>query len=439
MSSKSSPLWRNWGRNQVVAPKSRVFAKSVAEVQETIVAAVVDGRQLRAVGAGHSFSSIAVAPSVQLDLAGLSGLISIDLDRSRATFAAGTKLHDAGALLAEHGLAMQNLGDIDTQTLSGAISTGTHGTGGAFGGIATQVVGATLALANGELLTVDESQNTHLLPAVQVGLGALGVLVEVTLQCVPSFLLEAIEIPEDLDAVLEALPERVAAVDHFEFYWFPHTKVALTKTNTRLPSTSPTVSIPPLKRWLDDTILGNRVFAVTCAVGHTLPAVVPAINRLATKGVAQRTYTEASTSVFASPRTVRFVEQEYAVPAETVPEVLRQINSLIERRGWKISFPLEVRFAAADDTWLSTAFGRKTGYIAIHRYFRDNPREYFSAVEEICRAVGGRPHWGKMHTQKARQLAVSYPQFNEFRAVRESLDPGHLFTNGYIRTVLDDL
>ena len=207
-----------------VRPQRVEFPDSTAAVQRAVKAAAARGMQVKAVGAGHSFSGIAVASGVLLDLTDLTGLVSADRERGRVTVRAGTRLHQIPRLLAPYGLAMQNLGDIDRQSISGAISTGTHGTGAGFGGIATQVTGATLVTADGELLVVDESQNAELLPAVALGLGALGILVEVTLQCVPAFLLHAVERPEGLGEVLGSLNERVAASDHFEFYWFPHTE-----------------------------------------------------------------------------------------------------------------------------------------------------------------------------------------------------------------------
>ncbi len=127
---------------------------------------------------------------------------------------------------------------------------------------------------------------------------------------------------------------------------------------------------------------------------------------------------------------------EYAIPLEAVPDAMREVRALIERRGWRISFPIEVRSAASDDNWLSTAYGRETGYIAVHRYFREDPREYFTAVEEIMRGFGGRPHWGKLHTQTAETLREVYPRFDDFLRVRDELDPERRFANPYLERVL---
>ncbi|THG28774.1 D-arabinono-1,4-lactone oxidase [Naasia lichenicola] len=434
----SGVRWRNWGRNQSVVPQAVARPITVDAVQEIVRDAAARGQRVKAVGAGHSFTDIAVAPGIQLQLDGLDGLLGVDRATGEATFAGGTRLFQIPALLAPHGLAMQNLGDIDRQSISGAISTGTHGSGTRFGGISTQVSAVLLVIGDGSLLRVSQQENPELLPAVALGLGALGIIVEVTLRCVPALVLRADERPEPLDELLESIVERAGLVDHLDAYWFPHTSAALVKTNTRLePGAIPE---PPsrLRSFVDDELLSNEVFRAVCALGTVAPGLIPGMNRLANAAVAQRTYSDWSHRVFVASRTVRFVEQEYAVPAESLPEVVRQIRAFIDRRDLRISFPVELRFTAADELMLSTASGRATGYVAVHRYYRDDHREYFAGVEDICRAVGGRPHWGKLHTQTAQSLRRLYPRFDEFTAARDRLDPSRTFANGYLDRVLGD-
>ncbi|AZH83335.1 FAD-binding protein [Plantibacter sp. PA-3-X8] len=430
--------WTNWARTERAWPVRVERPDSVGAVQRLVRAAAGAGLPIKAVGAGHSFTGIAVAPGVLLELDALSGLVRVDRERNRVTLRAGTRLHDIPRLLEPYGLAMPNLGDIDRQSVAGAISTGTHGTGMAFGGIATQVVGVTMVTAEGELLTSDAQQEPGLLPALALGLGALGILVEVTLQCVPAFVLHAVERPESLDELLPALLDRAAAVDHFEFYWFPHTATALTKTNHRLPGDAPTRPLRPVAKWVDDTLLANGVYRVLCNTGVVAPATVPRVNRLADRLVGDREFTDRSTRVFTTSRTVRFVEMEYAVPLEHLPTAFARIRALIEERGWRISFPIEVRVAAADELWLSTASGRATGYVAVHRFFREDPGEYFRAVEAIMIELGGRPHWGKLHGRDASSLRGVYPRFDEFVRLRDRLDPGRLFGNRYLARVLGE-
>lgn len=428
--------WQNWARSAQVKPLRVERPRSPEGVQRAVVAAVAQGLTIKAVGAGHSFTGIAVAPGVLLELDDLQGLVSADRASGRVTLLAGTRLHRIPALLAPFGLAMENLGDIDRQSISGAISTGTHGTGAGFGGLAAQVVGATLVTAAGEFLRVDDEHNAEMLPAVALGLGALGILTEVTLQCVPAFAMEAIDEPAPLDDVLANLDHRAEASDHFEFYWFPHTDVALTKRQTRVPESTRRQPLPVIGRWIDETLLSNGVYRLVCAAGQVAPAITPPFNRLAVKLTGDRRYTELSHRVLTQSRTVRFREMEYALPADHVVPAFRAVRALIEQRGWRIEFPIEVRFAAADDRWLSTAHGRDTGYIAVHRYWRADPSEYFEAVEQIMLEHGGRPHWGKLHTLTADRLRESYPRFDDFTALRDQLDPDRRFTNRYLDRVL---
>jgi FAD-linked oxidoreductase len=419
-----------------VRPQSVEFPASADAVQRSVQAALSRGRRIKAVGSGHSFTGIAIAPDVLLDLSDLTGLVTVDAQRRRVTLRAGTRLHQIPGLLAPHGLAMENLGDIDRQTIAGAISTGTHGTGAAFGGISTQIVGATLVTGTGELLRVTEAENAELLPAVALGLGALGILVEVTVQCVPAFLLDATERPEPLLDVLDGLDDRVAATDHFEFYWFPHTDVALTKSNTRLPESAVRSPLPVVGKWVDETLLANGVYRAVCGLGARVPAIVPPFSRLAVTLTGNRDYTDRSNRVFTQRRTVRFREMEYALPAAAARPAFDEMRALIRARGWRISFPVEVRFAAADDRWLSTAHERDSAYIAVHRYWREDPTEYFTAVEQIMLAHDGRPHWGKMHTLDAEALRVRYPRFDDFVTLRDRLDPQRAFQNAYLERVL---
>lgn len=432
--TRPGAVWRNWGRTAQAKPVRAEFPATAEAVERAVGAAARRGLRIKPIGSGHSFSDIAVAPDVLLDLSALSGIVSIDPGTGQVTFGAGTPLHQVPRLLARHGLAMQNLGDIDRQTIAGAISTGTHGTGIAFGGLATQIVGVTIVTGTGETRRIAEGD--PLLAAVSLGLGALGVLVDVTVQCVPAFHLEAVERPEPLEDVVAGLQERAQAADHFEFYWFPHTEVALTKTNRRLPETTPRRPLPRVGRFVDETVLANGVYRGMCAVGSALPPVIPSFSRLATRVTGDRTYLDRSHRVFTQTRGVRFREMEYALPAEHVAGAFAEVRSLIAAKRWRISFPLEVRFASGDDRWLSTAYGRQTGYIAVHRYFREDPTAYFAAVEEIMLAHGGRPHWGKLHSLGADVLRDRYPRFDDFLELRRAFDPDGLFRNAYLDRVL---
>jgi len=430
--------WTNWGRCETANPTEVLRPNTVEAVCDAVTRATATGRLIKVVGSGHSFTGIAVAPDIQVDLGALAGVISVDRERRQVTVGGGTPLWQLTQLLARHGLALENMGDIDRQTISGAISTGTHGTGLAFGGLATQVVGLTLVSGTGELVRIDEEQSSELLPAARVGLGALGIIVEVTLQCVPSFAIHAIERVEPIDDVVATFDERCTHTDHFEFFWFPHTDTAFTKANIRLPAYTPLESTNRVSQWVEEELIENGVLGAICAVGSALPSTVPTLNRTVTRFLSDREHTQRSDRVFTSPRRVRFREMEYAVPYESMGAAFDEVRSLIAERGWHIGFPIEVRAADDDENWLSTAYGRRSAYIAVHRYVRDDPTEYFRAVEQIMRRYDGRPHWGKMHGRTAADLRDTYPRFDDFLAVREKLDPRRTFTNDYLHRVLGE-
>jgi FAD-linked oxidoreductase len=430
--------WRNWGGTTKVHPLRVEFPASTDAVQRAVRAAAARGLRVKAVGAGHSFSDIAAAPDILLDLSDLSGLIRVDRDRRRVTLRAGTHLYRIPKLLAPYGWAMTNLGDIDRQTIAGAISTGTHGTGAGYGGLATQVVGAVLVTADGELLRVDDEENAELLPAVALGLGALGILVEVTLEVVPAFLLHADERREPLADLLPELDTRAQDADHFEFYWFPRTDVAQTKTNTRLPESEPRRPLPRVGRWVEDSLLSNHAYRVLCGASAAVPVLATPLARLGARTIGERNYTDRSTRVFTQHRGVRFREMEYAIPAEHLRAAFEALRDLVERERWPLSFPVEVRVAAGDDRWLSTAHGRDSAYIAVHRYWREDPTDYFTAVEELMQQFDGRPHWGKMHRLDAAVLRTRYPRFDDFVALRDRVDPDRRFGNAYLSRVLGE-
>ncbi|MEU8618600.1 D-arabinono-1,4-lactone oxidase [Streptomyces sp. NPDC048623] len=429
-------VWQNWSGDVRIHPARTVAPATPAEVADAVGAAARNGLRIKAVGSGHSFTSIAATDGVLLRMDRLDGLVSVDRASGLVTVQGGMPLHRINPLLAEHGLAMENLGDIDRQTITGAISTGTHGTGVRFGGIATQVRALDLVLADGSEVHCSAEENPDLFSAARIGLGALGIITTVTLQCVPSYALRCVEEPMPLDRVLADLDQLVDGSDHFEFFWFPHTRTALTKRLTRLPADAALSPVSPLRRWFDDDFVTNTAFEGLLRLGTRFPAAVPAITRLATGAVSSRDYSDVSYRVFASPRDVRFREGEYAVPREHAADVIREIAHWTATHDEKVSFPLEVRFSAADDIPLSPSHRRTSAYIAFHQYHRMPYERYFDAVQSVFDTVDGRPHWGKMHRLDAERLRPRYPRFDEFTALRDRLDPEGLFRNTYLDTVL---
>ncbi|MGY1636189.1 D-arabinono-1,4-lactone oxidase [Geodermatophilus sp. SYSU D00742] len=425
--------WRNWSGNQR-AEAAVVHPASVEEVVAVLTAAAGAGRRVRPVGSSHSFSAIARPEEVQVVLDELCG-VTVGAG-GLVTVGAGTPLYRLNAELARTGWALTNLGDIDRQTVAGALATGTHGTGARFGGLATQVRGLELVTPAGEVLRCDTASHPEVFGAARVGLGALGVVTAVTLQAEPAFALHAVEGPGRLSAALEGFEELMTCTDHVEFYWFPHTDATLVKCNTRVPLAE---GLDPLPRWRavwDDEVLANAAFAGVVAAGRRVPALVPPLARVSARALGARSWTDHSHRVFVSRRRVRFLETEYAVPRRDAPAVLAELRRVHEGGDWRTAFPVEVRLAAADDVPLSTASGRDTAYIAAHVPAGTDPGPWFAAVEAVAGEVGGRPHWGKLHGLDAAVLRERYPRFDEFLAVRDRLDPGGVLANAHLDRVL---
>ncbi|WP_407288148.1 D-arabinono-1,4-lactone oxidase [Streptomyces sp. BP-8] len=433
---RATGAWRNWAGNVTARPARSVAPANTEELAAAVRAAAADGLTVKAAGTGHSFTPAAATDGLLIRPERLTGVRRIDREAGTATVAAGTPLKHLNQTLAAHGLSLTNMGDIMEQTVSGATSTGTHGTGRDSASIAAQITALELVTADGSVLTCSAGENPDVFAAARLGLGALGVISELTFAVEPEFLLTAREEPMPFDEVTDRFEELVTENEHFEFYWFPHTDSCNTKRNNR--SQGPAAPPGKVSGWVEDELLSNGVFQVACTVGRTVPAAIPGIAKISSRALSARTYTDIPYKVFTSPRRVRFVEMEYALPRAVAVTALSELKAQVERAGFKVSFPVEVRTAPADDLALSTASGRDTVYIAVHMY-RGTPYEaYFAAAERIMTAHEGRPHWGKLHTRDAAYLADVYPRFGEFTALRDRLDPDRLFTNAYLRRVLGE-
>ena len=432
--------WQNWAGTATATHARRYEPRTAEAIADAVRDAATAGLVVRALGSGHSFTPAAATDGAAIDLSSWTGVVSADVSTGLVTVRSGTTLRDLNTVLDALGLALPNMGDIDAQTVSGAICTGTHGTGAGLGGIATQVEALELVTGDGELLSVSATSHPELLPAARVSIGALGVITTVTLRCVPTFQLAADERPMPVEEVLDRFEEFAADNDHFEFYWFPYGRNALVKRNNRITAPGDSAATPPpmpgWRRFYEYEVMENAAFGALCRTGRAVPSLVRPLGRLAAATLSARSYSAHSHQVFVTPRRVRFVESEYAVPRESVLEVLAELRLAVPRLSQPVMFPVEVRVAAADDAWLSTAHGRDTAYIAIHQYTGMPYAEYFAAFESITGSAGGRPHWGKMHTLDASRLAEVYPRFADFLQVRDQTDPQRRFSNLYLDQVL---
>ncbi|WP_210589083.1 D-arabinono-1,4-lactone oxidase [Streptomyces sp. GESEQ-35] len=432
--SGKSGTWRNWGGTVAARPAREVEPASVDELVAAVRKAAEDGLTVKAVGSGHSFTSIAATDGVLIRPQLLTGIRNIDREAGTVTVEAGTPLKRLNLALAREGLSLTNMGDIMEQTVSGATSTGTHGTGRDSASIAAQIKGLELVTADGSVLTCSEKENPEIFAGARIGLGALGIVTAITFAVEPVFLLTAREEPMSFDQVTSRFDELWTENEHFEFYWFPHTGSTNTKRNNR--SAGPEQPVGRVAGWFEDEFVSNGLWQAANWVGRTVPATVPTIAQISTRAWSTRTYTDIPYKVFTSPRRVRFVEMEYALPRAALVDTLRELKAMVDRSHLRISYPVEVRTAPADDIALSTASGRDTAYIAVHMFKGTPYQAYFTAAERIFTAHEGRPHWGKVHTRDAEYFAGVYPRFGEFTALRDRLDPERLFQNDYLRRVL---
>ncbi|HEX6313077.1 MAG TPA: D-arabinono-1,4-lactone oxidase [Acidimicrobiia bacterium] len=426
--------WQNWGRNQQCSPAAVEEPESELEVVEAVKRAAAVGQTVKVAASGHSFTDIACTEGRMLRLERLDRVLAIDEEASTVTVEAGIPLWKLNEELARRGLALANLGDIDRQTISGAIATATHGGGARFGGLATFVRALELVTGDGTVMRCSPEEEPEVFACARVGLGALGVVTKLTLECVPAFRLRAVERPTTLDEMLDDFDSIVDGNEHMDFYWWPHTDVATVKVANR--TDDPIRRKPPYKAWRDEVLLSNYLFGALCTVGRLRSAMVPDLMRRTASSLGKTQRVDESHRVLCSRRLVRFVEMEYAVPRADSGSALLRVRELIERERLPVDFPIEIRVAAADDIPLSTAQGRDTAYLAVHLSAGRPNDSYFRGVESIMDDFGGRPHWGKMHFQDASTLAPRYPEWDRFAAVRAKLDPDGRFRNPYLDRVL---
>lgn len=419
--------WTNWSGAVACHPASVHYPRTEDDLRR-IVAACTSDQTVRVAGSGHSFTPVVASDDVLISLENYTGLVSVDMQEKTATVRAGTTLAELTSSLAQHGLAMENMGDIDRQTLAGAIATGTHGTGADLGILATQVSGLRLLTADGSVLDLDPADDDRF-RAAQVSLGALGILTEVTLDLEPQYRLREVEGPRDIETVLAELPELRDRHRNVEFFWFPHTDTALLKTLD--------VTDEPTDRGSDlAETLENGYWEAVCRLGQRVPRLCGPLNRLTARIFDESVRVGPSHRIYPTAREVRFNETEHGVPADEAIDAFRDIRSYVERAGSDVMFPIEFRYVAGDDIPLSPAYGRDSAFIAVHTYHRKPYASFFDGVYDVFADYDARPHWGKLHELTAEDLAQRYPQWETFQRIRGDLDPDGLFTNEYLNRVL---
>jgi L-gulono-1,4-lactone dehydrogenase len=426
--------WVNWAGDQSCRPARVLRPRTRDELAQGIAAAAAAGEKVRVAASGHSFTEAALTAGTMVRLEALRGVQDADRASGLVRVGGGTVIAELNEQLAGLGLAMENLGDIDRQTIAGAISTGTHGTGARLRNISAQVEGLELVLGDGSVRHLSATTDPELLRAARVGVGALGAITAVTLRCVPEFTLLRVDAPHPREEVLDTFGERADGHEHFELFTFPYSDLALLLERNRTEE-------PPAPRrraaaYLNDVALENWALEALAATGKAIPRLIPALSRLAGRLASGGRTSDRSDRVFVNERRVRFTEMEYALPREHGPEAARRVIEWVRSNRYPVFFPIEMRVSAGDDASLSPAHGRDTAYIAVHQYRGMEWRPYFEAVEAIMDDYGGRPHWGKRHFQTAATLAPRYPAWDEFQRARDALDPNRVFSNEYTDRVL---
>lgn len=434
MSTLQAVRWQNWSGSVRGTPRQIARPTNIDELAHSIREYGRDGRYVRVVGSGHSFTPLVQTNDVLMTLDGLQGIESIDSDRGTVTMLGGTRLKRLGEELFARGLAQENLGDINVQSIAGAISTGTHGTGGSFGSLSTQVVGLTLVTASGELLECSPEHNPDIFKAAQVSMGTLGVIAKVILHVVAAKRLHFQGSRKKLADCLDNLERYKQENAHFEFLWLPYTQWVQAKFLNETTEPPSKISF-----WgnFNKIVLENWVFWLLSESCRIVPKLSKTVCKIAGQSIASVDEINYSHLLYSTPRMVRFNEMEYNIPAEHARAVLQEIQECINRYQFEVNFPLEFRFVLADDIWLSPAYQRESAYIAVHMYRGMPYQSYFQHIEEIFKRYQGRPHWGKMHTRTAEELAALYPRWQDFRRIRAELDPQGLFLNDYLRELFD--
>ena len=439
MVTEARTRWTNWGGTYSCSPTRIESPASEEEIAAIVRVAVARGEHVKVIGSGHSFTDIGCTDGCLIKLDNYNKVLDVDRESATITVQAGITILQLSDALAHFGLALENMGDVAYQTISGAISTATHGTGERFRNISSQVTGLSLVLASGDVLRCTPGQDANAFKAAQVGLGALGVLSTVTLRCVPAYNVHSVQQPRRIDELLDQFDELCAKHDHFELFWFPHTEWAQSITNTRTQEPPPrNQRRTGMGAYVNDILLENHAFGLIQRAAQVRRQWIPGLAAITAKTMSRKEMTDRSDRIFANTRLVRFAEMEYAVPREQLIAAVRDIRAMIERKRLLISFPVEVRAVAADDIPLSPAYGRETGYIAVHVYHHFEYEPYFREVEAIMNEHEGRPHWGKLHFQTAATLKSRYPTWDRFISVRDRLDPNRVFGNAYLERVLED-
>ncbi|CAN7175437.1 D-arabinono-1,4-lactone oxidase [Ensifer adhaerens] len=400
--------WRNWVGNQSCIVRHRGAPESEAALAEMVREATAQGLNVRCAGSGHSFTPVALTSGLQLTLSSMQGVVNIDSTRKRVAVKAGTTINQLGKVLKENGLSLINQGDIDSQALAGALTTGTHGTGARLGNMASQIVGMRLVQPDGSILVVDET-TPDLLEAARVSVGMLGVISEITLQAMESYNLHEKLWRCTFDEMIEQHDELAAKHRHFGFFWCP---VPESRHCYCLPDTA---SVSTTDKTSD--VCEMKVIDIT----EEAPME---------RGFEKIAY---SSEIYPIEYVPNFHELEYAVPVAHGKEAVKAVRKLMLEKHPTCIYPIEYRFTAGDTGWISPFFEQDSITLSVSGEPGTDYWEYLKDVDTILRQYGSRPHWGKLHFLGAEDVTALYPRAGDFRALRAKVDPEGRFLNDHLQ------
>lgn len=420
---------KNWAGNLAFSPSEISTPDSVEKIKSAVKEAVRLKKKIRIRGTGHSWTGLIATNDIFLHLDNLQGVIDVNPSKKMVKAYAGTKLHLFGEEAFKSGLAMENQGDINKQSIAGATSTGTHGTGVTLQSVANQIAAMTIINSRGEEVHIDEK--SPYFQAARLSLGSLGIISDMTFKLSDAYKLKENSFAEDFSQSLIKYQERLKSNRHLEMFYFPVGDWSLTKM-MNISNEEPTSR--NVLHTLNEIVLENWLYTQLNRIASTTGRY-KMIDKIMRTFVSPKQNVDWSHRAFPTERSFKFMEMEYNLPIEKFETVMEEVRAAIKKNNFQTLFPIEIRFVKADPLWLSPAYERDSVYLAVHTYISENYRPYFDCMEEIFQRHGGRPHWGKWHTMKKDKLKLVYPKLEEFLKVRKEFDPDEMFLNDHLKEI----
>ena len=425
--------WKNWSQSERAKPNEFTLPHSIEEIQQIIHRATTFNQTIRVTGAGHSFSPVAKPEEIAMSLHYMRGLVAIDLENMEATFYAGTYLHEIGPLLEAYHVALYNMGDIQSQTLAGVVSTGTHGTGKDLGSFSSSVTKWGFVNGLGEWVEKHREQD-DLSNALHISLGLLGILVTITIKVRPIYNLHYQAFKTNLLEEIPKMQARIQTNRHVEWYYFPGSETVQVKLMNEAPY-APRTKFERKKDELALSVTENGLFYGLSEACRMQPKLSSFVANVSSKAISNVEKNDVSYAIFPSPRLVKFNETEHAVELQHLEAIVEEIHWTFVRAKLPVHFPIEIRVTNGEAGFLSPTQGKQSAFFAFHMYKGMNEQFYFNWVHELMRKYNSRPHWGKVNEYDRREIRKFYPDVNRFNEIRTQQDPHDVFQTAFFQNV----